>query len=106
MPGSQQLGALFQIDDVEKQYKLSGSSTSWAVKGVRAHHRALSGDSRDVIDTITGGPPKHYTQPDFGAAWRPHNARGPLSRVFNVTMTSHCQCDLTISMERVREKPS
>ena len=56
--------------------------------------------------TITGGPPKHYTQPDFGAAWGPQSARGPLSRVFNVTMTSHCQCDLTISMKRVREKPS
>ncbi len=34
----------------------------------QAHRRALVGDSRDVIDTITGGPPKHYTQPDFGAA--------------------------------------
>ena len=59
-------GISFRFDDVG--HKAEDSSTSWAVEGVRARHRALSGDSRDVIDTHTGGPPKHYTQPDFEAA--------------------------------------
>ena len=79
-----QLGALFQselVDDV-REIKELASSTSWAVEDVRAHHRAPSGDSRDVIDTHTGGPPKHHIQHDFGAAWRPPTQGDP-SHVFS-----------------------
>ena len=69
------------------EIKSTQRTRSWAVKDVRAHHHTPTGDSRDVIGTYTGGPPKHYTQPDFEAAREPHSARGPLSRVLIVTMT-------------------
>ena len=79
---SQQLGALFP-DKLQNTHcdEFPGRSK------LRAHHHALTGDSRAVIDTITGGPPKHHTQPDFEAAWGLRSARGPLSRVLIVTMT-------------------
>ena len=64
-----------------REIKELASSTSWAVEDVRAHHHALTGDPRDVNDTCTGGPPKHHTQHDFGAAWRPR-AQGDPSPVF------------------------